>query len=363
MSEPEKSSVLKTVSMMSLGLIMSSAITGVCLQEVYHHSKDLKPLHRGFEVPVILAIVDLVSLFVLLKFEFSQGLRSIAEAIGVTLISHFIMEYILNFWFSFSRTHSFPVGYFEPVMMVVLLKICTGYDVSVQIFACLVFISVIAGFTSGSVTHIFSASRNGMIIFLVIFFLSLRNIGLKLLQENTVKMHLRTKVVAPYTLSILSLGFILSALHLTFWALPVMFSMTAMFSSVAMFYFSFRLLEHCHVTAISVFGVLSQMAINVTCMPGLHTHNVLVSFLASLVLLSLTVVYFRLSSDPEPSFAVSNFPMPHAEIYTRMEFLLFVGGVCGLIFYVFQPKLSERDLNNLHYVGLDSIVKKLLNQA
>ena len=55
------------------------------------------------------------------------------------------------------------------------------------------------------------------------------------------------------------------------------------------------------------------------------------------------------------------FSVPHNEIYTRMIFLLFIGAVSGLIFYVLRPKLSERDLNNLHYVGLDSIIKKLLN--
>ena len=53
--------------------------------------------------------------------------------------------------------------------------------------------------------------------------------------------------------------------------------------------------------------------------------------------------------------------MTHHEIYTRMEFCIFTGFTCGLLFYVFKPKLSQRDLNNLHYVGLDNIVKKLLN--
>ena len=38
-----------------------------------------------------------------------------------------------------------------------------------------------------------------------------------------------------------------------------------------------------------------------------------------------------------------------------------IGAVSGLIFYVLRDKLSERDLNNLHYVGLDSITQKLLS--
>ena len=304
----DAASVSKTIVLMALGLMTSSTIAGVCLQELYHHSKELKPFHRGFEVPIILAIVDVVSVFVILKFEFSTGLRSLAEGLSVMFISHFLMEYSLSFWFSFSRTHSFPIGYFEPLMIIALLKVCTGYDVSVRILAIFIAMSIVAGFTSGSLMLIFSASRNGIIIFLVIFFESLRNIGLKLLQEDSVKIHLRHKIAAPYTLSILCVGFILSALHLTDWALPVMFSMIAMFSSVAMFYFSFRLLEHCHVTAISVFGLLSQIAINFACMPGNHLHNALVSFGAILILLGLIAMYFRTAAETEMSSATFRFP-------------------------------------------------------
>ena len=300
----ERISATRTVAFLSLGLVTSSTVAGVCLQEVYHHSKDLKPLHRGFEVPVILALVDMVSLFVLIKFEFSQGLRTLAEGLVVTLISHFIMEYISNFWFSFSRTHSFAVGYFEPVMMLVLLKMCTGYDVNFQVFSSLVLMSLFAGFSGGNVTQVLYTSRNGLIIFLVIFFLSMRNIGLKLLQTDSVKIKIRTKVLPPYIFSIFILGFLLSALHLTFWALPVIFSMIAMFSSVLMFYFSFHLLEYCHVTAVSVFGLLSQMAVNLACMPGVHTQNLLVTFVSVGAVVCLITMYFRFATETELTSAV-----------------------------------------------------------
>ena len=53
--------------------------------------------------------------------------------------------------------------------------------------------------------------------------------------------------------------------------------------------------------------------------------------------------------------------VPHHEVYTRLEFLIFTGVTCGMIFYVFKPRISERDLNNLHYVGLDNVVKWILN--
>lgn len=51
----------------------------------------------------------------------------------------------------------------------------------------------------------------------------------------------------------------------------------------------------------------------------------------------------------------------HHEVYTRLEFLIFIGVTCGIIFYVFKPKISERDLNNLHYVGLDNVVRWMLS--
>ena len=40
------------------------------------------------------------------------------------------------------------------------------------------------------------------------------------------------------------------------------------------------------------------------------------------------------------------------EMYTRMEFLVFVLGVFTLVVCVFQPKLSQRDLDSLSYIGL-----------
>lgn len=48
------------------------------------------------------------------------------------------------------------------------------------------------------------------------------------------------------------------------------------------------------------------------------------------------------------------------EQYTRIEFLLFASLVMGVIFFVFQPKVSDRDLNTLSYVGLDRVLRQAL---
>ncbi|CAC5403374.1 unnamed protein product [Mytilus coruscus] len=48
------------------------------------------------------------------------------------------------------------------------------------------------------------------------------------------------------------------------------------------------------------------------------------------------------------------------EMFTRIEFIIFMGGVIAVLFYVLQPRVSSRDISNLSYVGLDKIVRKLL---
>lgn len=57
------------------------------------------------------------------------------------------------------------------------------------------------------------------------------------------------------------------------------------------------------------------------------------------------------------------FVFPPANIheqYTRIEFLLFAALVVGVVIFVLQPKVSQRDLNSLSYVGLDKVISRLL---
>ncbi|XP_052814347.1 uncharacterized protein LOC128241456 isoform X2 [Mya arenaria] len=343
----------------AVGLLFAAEVFAVCLQEVHVHGQELRPLHRHFELPIILTAADTISLLILLKVECADGLKKHSEGLIVSFLCHVVMEYLVNFWYIYSRNDSFAVGYFEPVLMILLLKVCTKTEVNLKIGILLIAMSFCAGCTSGEIGILTNANRNGIIIFLVTMFLCMRNIALKRLHEEKVFFKVRKSIAIPYTFVILSFGVILSAFHLTYWALPVMFSLISIFASVSALYCTGVLLESMHVISISVLGLVSQIAINVVSIPVEHKHNVIISMAGALVLFCIIGLYFQTFSNVE-STEILGEPVPHHEVYTRLEFLTFVGIVCGLIFYVFKPKLSERDLNNLHFVGLDNIVKTLL---
>ena len=67
------------------------------------------------------------------------------------------------------------------------------------------------------------------------------------------------------------------------------------------------------------------------------------------------------ASDLNISPTLSQLSAGVHEQYTRLEFLLFASAVVGIIFYVFQPRVSQRDLDTLSYVGLDKVLRRLLS--
>lgn len=284
----------KKILALAISFLVAMEIFGVCLQEVHIHGMELRPLHRHFELPIIMAAADTISLLIMLKIESFDGLMKHAEGLIVTFISHMCVEYLFNFWYIYSRNDSFAVGYFEPVMLIFLLKVCTKSECNIKMVAILTFMSLCAGLTSGQFGILMNTNRNGIIIFLLILFLSMRNIGLKRLHEENVFIKVRRTVAIPYAFSVIFIALVLSTFHLTFWALPVMFAIISMFASVSTLYVTSALLEHMHVISIAVLSLISQICVNVVCIPVEHGHNIVISIAGVLVLVSLIMLYFRM---------------------------------------------------------------------
>ena len=57
----------------------------------------------------------------------------------------------------------------------------------------------------------------------------------------------------------------------------------------------------------------------------------------------------------------SDLTVTRNELFTRIEFTLFLAGVVATFLYILPPRVSKRDMDNLSYVGLDKIVRKLLH--
>lgn len=275
---------------MVAGFLVATEIFGICLQEVHAHAKELLP---QFELPIILTAVDIISLFVLLKFESFQGLRKHAEGLIVTFLCHVVLEYLFNYWYIYCRNDSFAVGYFEPVILVILLKWCTRIDVNIKTVFMLVSMAFFASAISGKLHILLNANRNGIVIFLIIYFICLRNIGLKHLHNEGLVLRIRKSIAIPYCVTVFTAGVIMSAFHLTFWSLPVLFALISMFASVTMLYMASALLEFYSLVSLAVFGLISQICVNVVCIPVEHAHNIFITFSGVILLAVMIGLYFR----------------------------------------------------------------------
>ena len=60
-------------------------------------------------------------------------------------------------------------------------------------------------------------------------------------------------------------------------------------------------------------------------------------------------------------FFLFSFSVGVHELFTRLQFILYVISIIGLTATLLQPFISERDMNVLSYVGLDRIARKLLS--
>ncbi|WAR09803.1 hypothetical protein MAR_034879, partial [Mya arenaria] len=69
----------------AVGLLFAAEVFAVCLQEVHVHGQELRPLHRHFELPIILTAADTISLLILLKVECADGLKKHSEGLIIAI--------------------------------------------------------------------------------------------------------------------------------------------------------------------------------------------------------------------------------------------------------------------------------------
>ncbi|KAL5022169.1 hypothetical protein ScPMuIL_001324 [Solemya velum] len=119
-------------------------------------------------------------------------------------------------------------------------------------------------------------------------------------------------------------------------------------------YLSLKIIQTHGFIYLTVLSVWSKLLINICCVAQFEIANLFLSLFAVGAMVMATVFYLGLSHPGKSSKFILN------ETFTRMEFLMFTASICTLIFYVLQPRVSERDLQALSYVRLDGIMRKLL---
>ncbi|KAK3593484.1 hypothetical protein CHS0354_037005 [Potamilus streckersoni] len=355
MNEPEKEQGRWRLSLLSGAFVLASLVNCICRQELFMNTHHFKQFENGYEIPLILTILETVTSAVLVTAN-----SQMCEGIVICAFAHIKSIFLFSYWINLNRKSSFVVGYLEPIILTMLLRICTGIDLRAGIMVSLGLVSLGATLSLGDMSAYTNPCREIIVIFLYIFFISLRNITLKHLKEESLTFSPRKRLIVPYTVGTFVLGFISSALYLSEAVIPTMLALMTIYTSVFIFYLTTLMVQLCDISFLSVIGVWTQVLLNFAVLTQNYVHSVSLSMLGVAILIGGTYMLLLYLRDTESNVCGLQQEVSHQEMYTRMEFLLFVGSAMGLIFYVLQPKISDRDMKIFQVFGFDNLMRKLL---
>ncbi|XP_005099984.2 uncharacterized protein LOC101850008 [Aplysia californica] len=256
-----------------------------------------------------------------------------------------------------------------PVLTLLALWIVTSVMPRFNTWSSIAIISIGCTFMSLRMRSVMTSDRTSLISALCAFSFVLRNIVVRqLVAAENVSVKPRGSVVIAGVAS--SCVVIVTAVHFlgsSLWVPPVMCAVLTCGLSVGVFYVSTQLLKSFGVVFVSLFQIWVVLLEALMLTSAKHRPDLVLFATAVILVLLGHYLFFKDhvdnggASSGSSSFTFSAKPVNIHEQYTRIEFLLFFCSVLGVIFYVFQPKVSQRDLNTLSYVGLDRVIRRLLS--
>ncbi|KAL3854415.1 hypothetical protein ACJMK2_013685 [Sinanodonta woodiana] len=295
MNEPEKEQGRWRLSLLSGTFILASLVNCICRQELYLSTQNFKQFQHGYEIPLILTILEIVTIAVLVTTNSHLDVRSMCEGIFIGAFAHIKSIFLFSYWISLNRKSSFVVGYLEPIVLTMLLRICTGCDVRADIMASLGLVSLGATLSMGDMSAYVNPGRVIIVIFLYIYFISLRNITLKHLKEESVTFSLRKRLIVPYTVGTLILGLISSALYQSDTIIPMLIALMTIFTSVFIFYLTTLMLQLCDISFLSAIGVWTQVSLNFAILTQNYVQSFALSMLGMVLLIGGTYLFLLYS--------------------------------------------------------------------
>ncbi|RUS70554.1 hypothetical protein EGW08_021683 [Elysia chlorotica] len=308
------------------------------------------------------------------------------EALAIVALAHSGSVFLRDFLSEVGVASESPVtvqdiAFFSPVIALAALWLVTSVPARpvVWLSLCLAglgcsMVSSRGGTGADSPDSMAASNRATLVCSLVFFTAAMRNIVLRQIVHEGVEIKSRPLPV-PYSrvdtwLALAGLGAfaVLSAFLMapTGWGLVTLNALVTCCLSSALLLVSTQVLKVYDVVCTAVFGVWALLLEALLTTP-IQLRPSLPSILLALLLLAAGHwLFLRNMSEPDiigTTAATDRKSAGIQEQYTRLEFLLFASAVVGIIFYVFQPRVSERDLNTLSYVGLDTVIRRLLSVA
>ncbi|XP_041373986.1 uncharacterized protein LOC121387041 [Gigantopelta aegis] len=335
-----------------LGLLVTSMFCTICERQFMESSKPVVADKYVTFLPLFLSLAELLSCLFTFVAKSSQGEVTHKEAVSILTCAHFGGTLLTNILHRNSQIEStIAAGYTEALLTMVLVLYCRGYFENYK-KASYVFILVF-GAIGATISYPNALTINKLSLLKVssLCFIILRNICCKHLHEEYTVVKYRSVLTLTFaTLNFMLVGLLLVIYLSQKWIVVVGWLFCACVCHVTCTYLvSVYLLKRFSVTTVAVLGVSMQLLRNVFLVTSSARPDVIVELAAMMVVIASLLLYIRESLEnhlPETKTVHTN------EMYTRMEFLLFLLSIFGVIVCVLQPRLSQRDLDSLSYIGL-----------
>lgn len=348
---------------LTLALNASSREQAALLRQGYLDSTDTVLL-------VFTAIITAAQLFAataVMTAESARGELPNKEAVVIILFCHagniFLHDYLHSLG---SLESSLPTAYFQPLLTIVTLWLVTSVVPRPATWTSTVAIGLGCTFISIKSSTVFNSDRTSLICALAAFAMILRNIVIRQLvgvEHVTVKFRGSRKILVTLAASMFLILLIYLQISPKLQG-PILCGLLTSTLSAMLLYVTTVLLKSYSVTFVSLFSVWAILLEAIIITPSGHRPDIIALLVALTFILLGHYIFMKdlveHNSSPCLIPTYTQKPVNVYEQYTRVEFLMFAALVLGVIFYVFQPKVSQRDLNTLSYVGLDKVIRKLL---
>ncbi|KAK7471539.1 hypothetical protein BaRGS_00035819 [Batillaria attramentaria] len=282
------------------------------------------------------------------------------EAVIVAVAAHacgvFLTDYRL--W-RHDTAASVTYGAQEPSLCILLLLLAAGISTDSFKIGAVVAMSLGTALLTADFSLFFD--RIALLRVLASLFFLVRNLSIKHLYDSSVTVSLRGQstilsAVVCATVSAVILAMTLSQGLLVAAVLVVV----ACVLSVTLLHLIFSLLSMYDTLTVAVFMLWAQVVENVFFVGNALRPDIIAVILGAMLFAGGHYIYFKDGLD-SGTVHLNIKKVSVNELFTRLEFILYTACIVGLFFTIFQPKVSERDMNVLSYIGLDRLARKLLN--
>ncbi|CAE1257123.1 unnamed protein product [Acanthosepion pharaonis] len=314
-------------------------------------------------VTLLFSISEMVILATIVRIIFPKQEKALVEGIAIIYLSHFFATFLLNFiLINVGMQGNHIVFVLEPLVTLVVSNICIGEPLKIVLSAAVVALTIgAAGVRMSFGDAEMLIDRSAVLDISLILLLSCRNIVLKHIytMSGQIKTQWRLSVGTILAVSVVMLVAMLSLFEFSWGAAlsKALLSWTLHASYTAITWTV--LLKQFSPLSVAIISISGQFLIDsFVRMPLYAMQDVMMWTALIFFLAGLTFYYFysRNSLAYERTLSFN-------EMYTRLEFVLFLTIILTLFFYTLPPKVSPRDIKNIQYLRLDLLLQKFLRTS